>query len=83
MASGAEITSGQLTIRDAAQADHLTAALYLARAPWRAPVVVPVPADGVVKLPPGVCEAGPLLVQLRAEDPWTVTNWPDWPGRAR
>ena len=43
---------------------------------------MPVPADGVVKLPPGVCEAGPLLVQLRAEDPWTVTNWPDWPGRA-
>ena len=82
LASGAEISSGQLTIRDARAVDGLAAALYLARAPWRAPVVVPVPADGVVKLPPGVCEAGPLLVQLRAEDPWTVTNWPDWPGRA-
>ena len=42
---------------------------------------MPVPADGVVKLPPGVSEAGPLLVLLRAEDPWTVTDWPDWPGR--
>jgi hypothetical protein len=82
LASGAEISSGQLTIRDAAQADGLAAALYLARAPWRTPVIVPVPADGVVKLPPGVCEAGPLLVQLRAEDPRTVTNWPGWPGRA-
>ena len=82
LASGAEISSGQLTIRDAVQADGLAAALYLARAPWRAPVVVPVPADGVVTLPPSVREAGPLLVQLRAEDPWTVTNWPDWPGRA-
>ena len=82
LASGAEISSGQLAISGGAQADGLAAALYLARAPWRAPVVVPVPADGVVKLPPGVCEAGPLLVQLRAEDPWTVTNWPDWPGRA-
>ena len=82
LASGAEISSGQLIIRDAAQADGLAAALYLARAPWRAPVVVPVPADGVVKLPPGVREAGPLLVLLRAEDPCTVTNWPDWPGRA-
>jgi len=92
LAGGAEISSGQLTIRDltirdltisdGAQAGGLAAALYLARAPWRAPVVVPVPADGVVKLPPGVCEAGPLLVQLRAEDPRTVTNWPDWPGRA-
>ena len=81
LAGRAEISSGQLTIRDAAQADGLAAALYLARAPWRAPVVVPVPADGVVKLPPGVSEAGPLLVLLRAEDPRTVTNWPDWPGR--
>ena len=81
LASGAEISSGQLTIRDAAPSDVLAAGLYLARAPWRAPVVVPVPADGVVTLPPGVCEAGPLLVQLRAENPWTVTNWPDWPGR--
>jgi len=82
LASGAEIASGRLMIRDPAQAGGLAAALYLARAPWRPPVVVPVPADGVVTLPPGVCDAGPLLVQLRAEDPWTVTNWPDWPGRA-
>ena len=82
LASGAEISSGQLILRDAVQADGLAAGLYLARAPWRAPVIVPVPAGGVVKLPPGLCEAGPLLVQLRAEDPWTGTNWPDWPGRA-
>ena len=81
LAGEAEISSGQLIIRGGAQAGGLAAALYLARAPWRAPVVVPVPADGVVKLPPGVSEAGPLLVLLRAEDPWTVTNWPDWPGR--
>ena len=82
LASGAEISSGQLILRDAVQADGLAAGLYLARAPWRAPVIVPVAAGGVVKLPPGLCEAGPLLVQLRAEDPWTGTNWPDWPGRA-
>ena len=43
---------------------------------------MPVPADGVVPLPGGVREAGPLLVQLRAEDPRSVANWPDWPGRA-
>jgi hypothetical protein len=70
-----------LTIRDCAAVDGLAAALYLARAPWRAPVIVPVPRDGVVKLPPEVREAGPLRVLLGVEDPWTVTNWPDWPGR--
>ena len=85
VASGAEISSGQLTIRGCARADlgaeGLAVALYLDRAPWRAPVVVPVPADGVVKLPPEVRDAGPLRVLLRAEDPSTPVNWPDWPGR--
>ena len=81
LASGAEVSSGQLRLRDCVQADGLAAALYLARAPWRAPVIVPVPGDGVVKLPPEVCEAGPLRVLLCVEDPVTVTNWPDWPGR--
>jgi hypothetical protein len=81
LASGAEVSSGQLAIRDCAVADGLAAALYLARAPWRAPVIVPVPRDGVVKLPPEVREAGPLRVLLGVEDPCTVTNWPDWPGR--
>ena len=79
LASGAEVSSGQLTIRDCGPADGLAAALYLARAPWRAPVIVPVPGDGVIKLPADVYEAGPLLVLLRAEDPATVTGWPDWP----
>ena len=81
LSSGAEISSGLLTIRDRAPVDGLIAALYLARAPWRAPVIVPVPGDGVVQLPLSVREAGPVLVQLRVEDPRTVTNWPDWPGR--
>ena len=85
VASGAEISSGQLTIRGCAQADlgteGLAVALYLDRAPWRPPVVIPVPADGVVKLPPEVRDAGPLRVLLRAEDPMSPVNWPDWPGR--
>jgi hypothetical protein len=81
VASGAEITSGQLTIRGCAQTEGLAVALYLDRAPWRAPAVVPVPADGVVKLPPEVRDAGPLRVLLRAEDPSAPVNWPDWPGR--
>ena len=82
LASGAEVRSGQLRIRDCAQIEGLTAALYLVRAPWRAPVIVPVPADGVVELPDDARDAGPLRVLLRVEDPWTVTEWPDWPGRS-
>ena len=81
LATGAEVSDGQLIIRDCVPVDGLTAALYLARAPWRAPVIVPVPADGVVPLPPEVRNAGPLRVLLRVEDPWVVTDWPDWPGR--
>ena len=77
LASGAEVSSGQLTIRDCAPADGLAAALYLARAPWRAPVIVTVPGDGVVKLPADVCGAGPLRVLLRGGDPGAVTDWPE------
>ena len=81
LAAGAEVSSGQLRIRDCAQIEGLTAALYLVRAPWRAPVIVSVPGDGVVQLPSDARDAGPLRVLLRVEDPWTVNEWPDWPGR--
>ena len=79
LATGAEVSERQLRIRDCVRVDGLTAALYLARAPWRAPVTVPVPGDGVIQLPPSVGDAGPLRVLLRVEDPWTVTDWPAWP----
>jgi superfamily I DNA/RNA helicase len=82
LVSGAEVSSGQLRFRDCVHIEGLTAALYLVRAPWRTPVLVPVPGDGVVELPPGARDAGPLRVLLRVEDPWTVTEWPDWPGRS-
>jgi hypothetical protein len=81
LAGGVEVSSGRLIIRDPVQAGGLAAALYLTRAPWRAPVVVPVPADGVVRLPTGLYEAGPLRVLLGAEAPGTAVNWPDWPAR--
>jgi superfamily I DNA/RNA helicase len=81
LATGAEVRDGQLTILNRAPVDGLTAALYLARAPWRPPVIVQVPRDGVVKLPPEAYEGGPLRVLLRVEDLDAVTDWPDWPGR--
>jgi superfamily I DNA/RNA helicase len=81
LASGAEVIYGQLRIRDCAHVDGLAVGFYFARAPWRVPVILPVPGDGVVQLPSSLCEAGPLRVLLRVEDPWTVTDWPDWPSR--
>jgi hypothetical protein len=81
LATGAEVRDGQLTILNRAPVDGLTAALYLARAPWRPPVIVQVPRDGVVKLPPEAYEGGPLRVLLRVEAPDAVADWPAWPGR--
>ncbi len=80
LATGADVSSGRLVIEDCAQVDGLAAAVYLVLAPWREPVIVPIAGDGVADLPPGVREAGPLRVLLRVEDPWTVTDWPSWPG---
>ncbi|HVB42481.1 MAG TPA: hypothetical protein VNF47_07195 [Streptosporangiaceae bacterium] len=81
LATGAHVEAGQLRIRDCVPVDGLVAGLYMACAPWRPPVVVPVPGDGQPQLPPGLSESGPILVLLRIEDPWTVTDWPAWPAR--
>ena len=81
LATGAHIHSGRLIIHDCVPVDGLTAGLYLTRAPWRPPVVLPVPGDGEVQLPPGLDESGPILAFLRVDDPWTVTSWPAWPER--
>jgi hypothetical protein len=81
LATGAHIQAGRLLIHDCVPIDGLAAGLYLARAPWRPPVVLPVPADGEVQLPPGLDNSGPVLTLLRMEDPWTVTEWPAWPSQ--
>ena len=81
LATGAHIESGRLMIHDCVPVDGLTVGLYLTRAPWRPPVVLPVPGNGAVELPPGLGESGPVLAFLRVEDPWTITIWPAWPER--
>jgi hypothetical protein len=80
LATGAELDGDRLVIRDYVHVDGLSVAVHLVYAPWRNPVVLPVPADGVVVLPQGVHQAGPIRVVLRVEDPWTTTGWPTWPG---
>ena len=79
LATGAELSLGQLLILDCVPVDGLSAALYLARAPWRPPVVLPVPEGGVIQLPPGLGESGPVQVLLRVPDPWVESDWPGWP----
>lgn len=80
LASGAVLAGDRIVLHEAAQVAGLTAAVYPVRAPWREPLVVPV-ADGAILLPPELRAAGPLLVYLQVDDPWTFTEWPRWPER--
>jgi hypothetical protein len=80
LASGAHLKDSTLMLHNAAVVEGLTAGVYLAYAPWRPPVEVPVAADGTAELPEALVNAGPLFVLPRVEDPWAVSNWPVWPG---
>jgi hypothetical protein len=80
LASGVDMSVDKLVLRDAAAVDGLTAGVYLAYAPWRPPAELAVAADGSVTLPAELQDAGPLRVLLRIDDPWTMSNWPTWPG---
>lgn len=82
LASGAELEGGRLALREPTVVDGLTAGVYLAYAPWRPPVELAVSADGTAALPHELTDAGPLRVLLRIDDPWTLSNWPIWPGPA-
>ncbi|MBR8743511.1 hypothetical protein [Nocardiopsis sp. MG754419] len=57
--------------------DDVSAAVYECGAPWRAPVVAPVNADGSIVLPERA--AGPVRILLAVDDPWSVGDWPRWP----
>ncbi len=59
----------------------LTAGIYAMTAPWREPRVELVAEDGTIPLPEELRQAGPLLVTLQVDDPWTPAEWPRWPKR--
>ncbi|MGW4638432.1 hypothetical protein ACWEN6_07885 [Sphaerisporangium sp. NPDC004334] len=80
LATGLAHHGDRIVLRDPADVEGLAAAVYALRAPWREPSIAPV-RDGTVALPPDLHNAGPLLVVLQIEDPWTFTEWPRWPGR--
>lgn len=81
LTTGVELDGDRLLVRDHVHVDGLTIGVYMAYAPWRRPVILPVPPDGIVVLPERLRDAGPLRVVVRIEDPWTTSNWPSWPGR--
>ncbi|GAA1276548.1 hypothetical protein GCM10009677_32860 [Sphaerisporangium rubeum] len=80
LATGVTHDGDRLVLRDPADVEGLAAAVYALRAPWREPAEAPV-HEGTVVLPPDLCDAGPLLVVLQIEDPWTFNEWPRWPDR--
>ncbi|MEU9887672.1 hypothetical protein [Sphaerisporangium sp. NPDC051011] len=80
LASGVVHEGDRIVLREAADVEGLAAAVYALRAPWREPAIVPV-QQGAAVLPRDLQNAGPLLVTLQIEDPWTFTEWPRWPDR--
>lgn len=80
LASGADLGSGQLRLREYRHVDGLMAGVYRVFAPWRGPVIQPVSTDGVVGFPDELRNAGPVRILLRVEDLWATSNWPPWPG---
>ncbi|XVS65519.1 hypothetical protein ACQPYE_05510 [Actinosynnema sp. CA-299493] len=79
LAEGVRRAGDHLQLVEPVPMDGLTAGVYATTAPWRAPAVVPVTGDGSVALPPELRHAGPLLVDLRVDDPWVPVEWPSWP----
>ncbi|GGL27967.1 hypothetical protein GCM10014719_31870 [Planomonospora parontospora subsp. antibiotica] len=78
-ADRAERDGGDVRLVGVVPVEGLTAGVYLARAPWREPLVVPVEEDGRIPLLPEFADAGPLLVHLQLDDPWVPAEWPRWP----
>src|SRR5450756_285522 len=82
LALGVDLAGDQLVLREPAVVDGLTAGVYLAYAPWAAPVEVPGSADGTGARPGQLADAGPLRVLVRIDDAGTLPGWPTWPGPA-
>lgn len=81
LAEGIRRANDHLQLVEPVLMEGLTAGIYATTAPWRGPAIVPVIGDGSVHLPPELRNAGPLLVELRLDDPWVPIEWPSWPKR--
>ncbi|MBW4720610.1 hypothetical protein [Saccharothrix obliqua] len=77
LARGVRRVEEHLRLVEPVLVEGLTAGIYATTAPWRGPTAVPVAGD--IPLPAELRHAGPLLVELRVDDPWVPAEWPDWP----
>ena len=71
-----------LVFWDCASIPGMVALVYATRAPWRQPIVLPI-TQGRSPVPHELHNAGPLLITVRVEDPWTPEPVPAWPESAR
>ena len=68
----------RIEFRGLAALAGITAQIWSEAAPWRAAAVVAV-ADAAVALPLDLQSAGPVLVRLVVDDPWSPVSVPRWP----
>jgi hypothetical protein len=75
---GAQISDGMLRLDHFCGRDDVAVAVWVARAPWRPPVLLHPDSGGCVQLGP-LNGCGPLLVQAAVDDPWVPWQPPEWP----
>jgi hypothetical protein len=78
LAESAQIDGDRVELAGSPDIAGLKAGLYLTNAPWRPPVVVEA-HSGSVPVPIECRDAGPVVLHLQVDSPWTFTEWPRWP----
>lgn len=79
LATGCTIDGGELVLENFVGVEDVSAGLYACLAPWRDPFVVSIDFAGYAFLPEEYVDAGPMLVSVRLNDPWSPQPWPSWP----
>jgi len=82
LCSGVDVDGDDLVLRDFAGVSDVSAGVYQLLAPWRAPIILPMSADGRAPITDDLGVAGPLVVHVRLDDPWVPAPWPRWPDKA-
>jgi len=73
----AKLGIGEIVFSDCANIDGLVAIVYQVRAPWRGGKSFPI-EDGRAAISTDLCNAGPLRVLVRVDDPWLPAPIPIW-----